>query len=344
MAEPIAIIGGGLAGLTLGIALRQREVPVVVWEAGHYPRHRVCGEFISGRGQDVLSRLGLSSAIQNAGIRYAASAAFYDETSSVPPHPLPQRAWCLSRFVLDRLLADEFQRLGGELKAGERWRGTEVAGIVRAGGRRVEPVVNGWRWIGLKIHARNVIPAADIELHFVPSGYVGLCQVTAHIVNVCGIFRSRTTFPDLSKDWRHWMTGAEGTILRSRLEEAEFDEATFCAVAGLDMRPRKAATLSECCIGDALTMIPPMTGNGMSIAFESAELAVEPLAQFSEGRLAWPQVQRKIARACDARFSSRLRWADWLQELLFLSRSRTALMRLTARSEAFSRALFNLTR
>jgi len=48
--KPITIVGGGLAGLTLGIGLRQRGVPVTIWEAGKYPRHRVCGEFISGNG------------------------------------------------------------------------------------------------------------------------------------------------------------------------------------------------------------------------------------------------------------------------------------------------------
>ena len=53
--RPLTIVGGGLAGLTLGIALRQRGVPVTIWEAGHYPRHRVCGEFICGRGRETLS-------------------------------------------------------------------------------------------------------------------------------------------------------------------------------------------------------------------------------------------------------------------------------------------------
>ncbi|HZI32692.1 MAG TPA: NAD(P)-binding protein, partial [Candidatus Binatia bacterium] len=50
-AKSITIVGGGLAGLTLGIGLRRRDVPVTILEAGEYPRHRVCGEFISGRGQ-----------------------------------------------------------------------------------------------------------------------------------------------------------------------------------------------------------------------------------------------------------------------------------------------------
>jgi len=46
--KSITIVGGGLAGLTLGIGLRQRGVPAALWEAGHYPRHRVCGVFICG--------------------------------------------------------------------------------------------------------------------------------------------------------------------------------------------------------------------------------------------------------------------------------------------------------
>src|ERR1039458_5594216 len=76
-AKPITIVGGGLAGLTLGIGLRQQGIPITVWEAGHYPRHRVCGEFISGRGQDVLTRLGLRDYFAQAGLVLARTAAFY---------------------------------------------------------------------------------------------------------------------------------------------------------------------------------------------------------------------------------------------------------------------------
>src|SRR4051812_14063636 len=65
--KPITIIGGGLAGPALGIGLRPRSIPVTVWEAGHYPRHRVCCEFISGCGHETLARLGLRERLLEAG-------------------------------------------------------------------------------------------------------------------------------------------------------------------------------------------------------------------------------------------------------------------------------------
>ena len=71
-------------------------------------------------------------------------------------------------------------------------------------------------------------------------------------------------------------------------------------MAGLPLQPQRAADKRECCIGDALTMTPPVTGNGMSMAFESAEIAVEPLAEYSEGQIEWAEAKTQIARRCDA--------------------------------------------
>ena len=56
--HPISIAGGGLAGLSLGIALQSRGVSVTLHEASTYPRHRVCGEFISGVGGGNARRAG----------------------------------------------------------------------------------------------------------------------------------------------------------------------------------------------------------------------------------------------------------------------------------------------
>ncbi len=342
--KPITIVGGGLAGLGLGIALRQREVPVTVWEASDYPRHRVCGEFICGRGQETLERLGLQDPIVRAGGRWARSAAFYAPRMRAIHEHLPQAALCISRYVLDNLLAEEYRRLGGELQLRQRASLNPLGeGTVRTTGRRLQAVVQGWRWFGLKVHARAVALKADLEMHLVPDGYVGLCLLNGE-VNVCGLFRSRTALPDLKERWREILRGSQESELHGHLRDALFDDDSFCAVAGLDLTPRRATEGGECALGDALTMTPPFTGNGMSMAFESAELAVEPLSRYSRGEIAWDRAQSWIAAECNLRFRSRLRTAGLLQRSLFHPLATKVFFSGMARCSLLLRWLFWQTR
>jgi flavin-dependent dehydrogenase len=343
--KPITIIGGGLAGLTLGIALRQRGIPVTIHEAGNYPRHRVCGEFISGRGLATLTRLGLHELFDQAGAVSAQTTAFYSATKFTAPRPLPTSAICLSRFTLDAALAKKFCELGGDLQTGARVSVENISeGVVRATGRRAQAAQGGSRWFGLKIHARNVPLVADLEMHVSPRGYVGLCKINGGEVNVCGLFRKSADETGATKNGRELLRGQPGSPLYQRLANAEFDENSFCAVAGISLRPQQAATRAEICVGDAITMIPPVTGNGMSMAFESAELAVAPLAAWSRGEISWGDARQKIAHDCDATFARRLAWAKWLQRLVLTPSLQNPLVALAARSDWFWRLAFERTR
>src|SRR6476646_9846910 len=117
----ITIVGGGLAGLTLGIGLRRQGIHVTIWEAGHYPRHRVCGEFISGRGQETLARLALREQLIHAGAIISNTAMFLSDDAKSTARPLHNRSLCLSRFVLEALLAKVFRDLGGRLREDDPW-------------------------------------------------------------------------------------------------------------------------------------------------------------------------------------------------------------------------------
>lgn len=342
--RPVTIVGGGLAGLTLGIILRRERVPVTLWEAGRYPRHRVCGEFVSGRGRRVLQSLGLEALFLRHGAVLASTASFHSSRRSGLPQPLPEPALCLSRHTMDAILADEFTKLGGELRAGERWQGDPAAtGLVMAAGRRATPTLEGWRWFGLKSHATGLRLDADLEMHLGANGYVGLCRLPDDRVNVCGLFRSRPDQPD-ARSWRERLIGPAGTPLLARLAGAAFDEASMSAVAGLDLASHPEFSPVECRIGDALAVIPPVTGNGMSMAFESARIAADSLLDWSIGTRSWKETNSVVARNLEEAFSARLRIARWLQQGLFVSALQETLVGLVSRRPAFLGTMFRLTR
>lgn len=345
--KPITVIGGGLAGLTLGIGLRRCGAPATVWEAGSYPRHRVCGEFISGKGVTVLDRLGLRPQLEAAGAVLARTVRFYCGPNRSPVRRLPAPALCLSRYAMEAVLADVFRGLGGELRENSRQaREKSGEGLVLASGRRPQPVDNGWRWFGLKAHASRsarIDLDADLEMHISRRGYVGISRIEDDAINVCGLFRARSGETTAGSRWQ-WLRGEPGSMLDTRLRTVQFDPGTCCAIAGLSLAPQRAATAGECRIGDALTMTPPITGNGMSMAFESAELAVEPALAYSRGGIGWPEARRAITERCDAAFRQRLAWAGRLQHLMFSPLLRGDIGRFLLASDQLWHWMFTRTR
>lgn len=353
MAERVEIVGGGLAGLALGLGLRLRGVPARVHEAGALARARVCGEFLSGAGRGVLERLGLETELARAGALEARHARFALGARTTAPLELPRPALCLPRPELELLLAHAFERAGGELVTGQVWHGDAHApGLVLASGRRPrspDPSAapadsRAWRWYGLRAHARGLELEADLELHLGRDEYIGLCRQPGGRVNVCGLYRRRDGLPELRSAWRTLIAGAPDAPLARRLARADFEDASFAAVAGLELAPRRAVHGSSFAIGDALTLTPPLTGNGMSMALESAEFALGPLEAWSRGALAWGEARAAHARVCDREFAQRLRWAALLQRALFRAPARALAFGAAARWPAVWRLLHERTR
>jgi len=310
--QSITIIGGGLAGLSLGCALRRHEVPVVVKEAGDYPRHRVCGEFISGLHPATLTTLGLEGCLSDAAILQ--DVAWYDSRRQLRTDRLPVVARGLSRWALDQRIADQFQRSGGVLETGTRLNRQAMApGWVDCAGRR--PAQSS-PWLGLKCHVRNFRQGADLEMHMNPQGYVGISRIENDGLNLCGLLRKAGLKPDpqqpLIFDYlQHCGFGA----LLERIDRTSVVAGSACSVAGMSYQ-RGDVPDGHTHLGDAQGLIPPFTGNGMTMAFEHAALAVEPLLQYARAELTWPECQRQIARQSRREFGRRLRVARGLHHLL----------------------------
>src|ERR1700712_4285612 len=221
----IEIVGGGLAGLTLGLALQRAGIGATVFERDSYPRHRVCGEFITGLAKTTITRLGLEAILGDA--LHHREIAWFTKPDEPRIHSLPSPALGLSRFALDARLAKAFLDCGGDLKTGNRVLDLSPRkGLVLAMGRRASPSP----WIGLKIHLNGIPLLRPLEIHLGDQAYVGLSDIEDGRVNLCGLFRRRS-LSGLGMDLIAAYLKAAGLgSLLNRVVTARPLSASFCAV------------------------------------------------------------------------------------------------------------------
>jgi flavin-dependent dehydrogenase len=109
----VVIVGGGPAGASAGIHLAARGARVLLAEREHFPRPKLCGEFISPECLTHFARLGVAERMTAAGGAAVGETVFYTRSgrgAAVPSawlgHGAQQRALGLSRAEMDaRLLA-----------------------------------------------------------------------------------------------------------------------------------------------------------------------------------------------------------------------------------------------
>jgi menaquinone-9 beta-reductase len=325
--NPITIIGGGLAGLSLGAALARAGATVTLCEAGLLPRPRVCGEFISALKPDTIARLGLAHHLRDATINRTTGwhAGGRLRWSAHLPEPVPG----LSRPVLEARLLEDFISAGGNLRLNTRVTPTEenknAPGYIWAAGRRPDTASP---WIGLKIHCRNFPVGHDLEVHLGHGGYIGVARIEDGRVNVCGLFRTRPELRGPRETLLLAYAAACGLEkLAERIRTGDSDPASVASISGLDFT-RTWRDDGRVSLGDHLAAIPPYTGHGMALALENAAAALDPLLEYSRGAVEWPQTARMIRHAVAAQQNSRLRWARCLHPWLLHPRRQSLLLAL----------------
>ncbi|MFQ3671602.1 MAG: hypothetical protein SNJ84_09110 [Verrucomicrobiia bacterium] len=313
----IEVMGGGLAGLAVAAGLVRRGVPVVVWEGGRTPRHRVCGEFLRGVSPEVWQELGLVPPVQ--GVKR--TVRWWLGERAVATFRLEEAAVAWARPELELRLREMVERGGGEIVEGRRVEPVFGVGRVLATGRRRDP---SSPWFAMKCRLYGMDLGADLEMHAGRSGYVGLTRVGDGSVNVSGLFRAdpgvRAGTGNPAERLAGLLESAGLRRVAGWVMDAEgWEEGSLSSVAGVrfgwsELPPEVMA------VGDARVFIPPLTGKGMAMALEGARLATELVVGFWQGKWSWGDGAGQLDERLRRRFGRAVKVAQVVQAFLMSSR------------------------
>ncbi len=328
-----AIIGGGLAGLTLAVQEAAAGRSVVVLEKETYPFHKVCGEYISLESADFLTRLGVPLATMNLPLITRLTVTGPDGTAL--HRPLGLGGIGVSRYRLDHLLAGIVRARGGEVREGVKV--TDVAFAddcftleTSAGPVRARVVAGAWgrranldvklvrpylanrhdaahNYIAVKHHLRLPdFPADLIELHNFRDGYAGFSRVEDG--RTCMAYL--TTAENLKRAGS--IAALEATVLTenpalaARLSRAEFLINPPLTISQVTFNRKSPVENHLLMLGDAAGTIAPLCGNGMSMGMRAAHMLHGLLTEFYAGHLTRPALEAAYTQAWDARFRLRI--------------------------------------
>ena len=298
--DEVLVIGGGVAGCAASIALARKGRCVTLIERESTPRHKVCGEFLSGEALEDLHALGIDVASLGAvPIDYVRLAAARRAAEA----PLPFAAASLTRKALDTALIAEAIAAGVRVELGRsvqtlaRTRGNLWQATLDDGTTRDAPMVflatgkhdlrgharpkDPQRWVAFKMYFR-LAPgqAAELarasELMLYPGGYGGIQPVQGGVANLCCVVQQRY-LAGAGNRWENFLAKMQQDCphLAMRLAGAEPLLAKPITITHIPYGYiRRTSEDGLYCIGDPAAVIPTFTGDGISVALHTARCAV----------------------------------------------------------------------
>ncbi len=289
-----------MAGCAASIVLARKGRSVTLIEREPTPRHKVCGEFLSGEALEDLHALGVDMAALGAvPIDFVRLAA----AKRAAEAPLPFPAASLTRKALDTALITEAITAGVNVRLGcsvqalvrtinNTWRATlddgstwEAPTVFLATGkhdlRGYARPEDPQRWVGFKMYFRLVRRQAlelerASELMLYPGGYGGIQPVEDGNANLCWVIQQRY-LTRAGHRWENLLAKMQQDCphLAMRLAGAEPLLAKPIAITHIPYGfIRRTTEQGLYCIGDQAAVIPSFTGDGISIALHTARFAV----------------------------------------------------------------------
>jgi len=288
----LAVIGGGPAGSSAAITARKLGFDVLLLEAGPFPRHKVCGEFVSAEALDLLGNLFGSTSLLQHSPRISRVRIFVDHSRA--EFPIIPSAASFTRFDLDLALWQAASNAGCSARSGVRVKSVRreerfvmdvgdgeltARAVINASGRwsnlSPERAVAAEQWIGVKGHFHDPDASDSCDLYFFPGGYCGVQPLGNKLVNAAAMIK-----PHIARTISDVLSMNPELRERSRGWSAAMPPVS---TAPLFFRAPKTSHNGMLLVGDAAAFLDPFAGDGISIALHSGRLAALALGPHLRG-------------------------------------------------------------
>ncbi len=267
-ARPIAVVGGGPAGLAAAIAFRQSGFEVDLYDHAEPPQDKTCGEGLLPASLAALGQLGIEIP-PDWGFRFR-GIRFSDSHRSVSADFPNGPALGLRRPLLHRLLVARAAQLEVKLHWGaKQLPSLDRRFVVAADGadsrlrreRGLEPVALPSRRWGFRQHFQLAPWSSFMELYWGPNCQLYVTPVASD--EVCVVAMSRDSRMRLSKALPLFPEVQRRLVGAAACSRESGSPST-------SRRLRRVLVPNFALIGDASGSVDAITGEGLALAFQQA--------------------------------------------------------------------------
>lgn len=298
----ILIIGGGLAGLTNAIHLSKAGLKVQLIEKNSFPKHKVCGEYISNEVLAYLKYLNVDP-FQSGAVAINRFLLSTPKGKTVRAN-LPLGGFGISRYTLDQLLYQKaiesgclvHQAIVDQIDFKEDAFTTKTRDgkvyiskfVIGAFGKRSNLDVALQRsfmqhkspFLAVKAHYKGDFPDDLVALHNFRGGYCGISKVENNLLNICYLtdFKRFKASGNIEKFQQEVLF--KNPHLKTIFQTVEPVFSEPLTISQISFRSKKAVENHIFMSGDTAGMIHPLCGNGMGMAIHSASILSDLVLQF----------------------------------------------------------------
>lgn len=366
----VIIIGGGLAGLSLAIQLARKHYRVMLIEKEYYPKHKVCGEYISMESKSFLQRLGVH--VDDLKLPVVNQLQVTDTRGNEVNASLPQGGFGISRYMLDARLAGLAEDAGATVLTGTKADDVSYANDVFSVHTRAQVytsrlVCGTWgkrsnmdvkmqrtfiteknkalnNYVGIKYHIRYPWPEDCIGLHNFTDGYCGISPIEDGKACLCYL----TTAALLQACGSDIKRMEQDVLMKNPWLDRIFSKATFLydapmAISQVSFQKKEQVQDHVMLCGDTAGMITPLCGNGMSMALHASKLAAVQMDYFLKGSISRLEMEASYTKDWKSTFATRLILGRMVQSSFGKDRTTSFFLRAANNIPLLRRALISNT-